>query len=80
MSRAAPLAMLYPASAQDVVGLVQVAYSSPHGFTVPARCHGHSINGQTQTNNGVMIQMSGGSLRLARQKLTCSIYKAHLLQ
>ncbi|KAM1688239.1 hypothetical protein ACFX2K_036124 [Malus domestica] len=72
MSRAAPLVVLHPASAQDVVGLMQVAYSSPHGFTVSARGHGHSINEQTQTNNGVVIQMSGGSLRSARRKLTCS--------
>ncbi|KAM1387953.1 hypothetical protein ACFX2I_016136 [Malus domestica] len=66
MSRAAPLAVLHPASAQDVAGLVRAAYSSPHGFTVSARGHGHSINGQAQTNNGVVIQMSGGSLRSGR--------------
>ncbi|KAB2604576.1 cytokinin dehydrogenase 5-like [Pyrus ussuriensis x Pyrus communis] len=63
MSRAEPLAVLHPASAQDVVGLVRAAYSSPLGFTVSARGHGHSINGQAQTNNGVVIQMSGGSSR-----------------
>ncbi|XP_048444417.1 cytokinin dehydrogenase 5-like [Pyrus x bretschneideri] len=63
MSRAEPSAVLHPASAQDVVGLVRAAYSSPLGFTVSARGHGHSINGQAQTNNGVVIQMSGGSSR-----------------
>ncbi|PQQ03845.1 cytokinin dehydrogenase 5 [Prunus yedoensis var. nudiflora] len=60
MSRAEPLAVLHPGSAQDVARLVRAAYSSAHGFTVSARGHGHSINGQAQTNNGVVIEMSGG--------------------
>ncbi|KAK9269900.1 hypothetical protein L1049_025473 [Liquidambar formosana] len=61
MSRAEPLAVLHPASAEDVVRLVQAAYGSAQGFTVSARGHGHSINGQAQTTNGVVIEMSGGS-------------------
>ncbi|ONI32560.1 hypothetical protein PRUPE_1G373300 [Prunus persica] len=60
MTRAEPLAVLHPGSAQDVARLVRAAYSSAHGFTVSARGHGHSINGQAQTNNGVVIEMNGG--------------------
>ncbi|KAJ0087020.1 hypothetical protein Patl1_09215 [Pistacia atlantica] len=59
LSRAKPLAVLHPASAEDIAGLVKAAYESTHGFTVSARGHGHSINGQAQTTHGVVIQMSG---------------------
>lgn len=59
LSRAEPLAVLHPASAEDIAGLVKAAYESTHGFTVSARGHGHSINGQAQTTQGVVIQMSG---------------------
>ncbi|GMI82553.1 ARABIDOPSIS THALIANA CYTOKININ OXIDASE 5, CYTOKININ OXIDASE 6, cytokinin oxidase 5 [Hibiscus trionum] len=56
---APPLAVLHPASAQDIAQLVKAAYGSNFGFTVSARGHGHSINGQAQTANGVVVQMSG---------------------
>lgn len=59
MNRAQPLAVLHPASAEDVARLVGAAYNSAHGFTVSARGHGHSINGQAQTTKGVVIEMSG---------------------
>ncbi|KAF8410538.1 hypothetical protein HHK36_003069 [Tetracentron sinense] len=59
MSRVEPLAVLHPASAEDVVGLVRAAYSSAHGFKVSARGHGHSINGQAQAADGVVIEMNG---------------------
>ncbi|XVE69813.1 hypothetical protein DITRI_Ditri10aG0021800 [Diplodiscus trichospermus] len=59
LTRAEPLAVLHPASAQDIAQLVKAAYGSNYGFTVSARGHGHSINGQSQTKNGVVIQMSG---------------------
>ncbi|XVF36042.1 hypothetical protein REPUB_Repub19eG0024400 [Reevesia pubescens] len=60
LTLAEPLAVLHPSSAQDIAQLVKLAYgSSNHGFTVSARGHGHSINGQAQTTNGVVIQMSG---------------------
>lgn len=59
MSPSEPLAVLHPASAEDVARLVKAAYGSAHGFTVSARGHGHSINGQAQTGkNGVVIDMS----------------------
>lgn len=59
MNRAQPLAVLHPASAGDVARVVRAAYGSAHGFTVSARGHGHSINGQAQTTKGVVIEMSG---------------------
>ncbi|XP_071925945.1 cytokinin dehydrogenase 5-like [Coffea arabica] len=61
LHRAEPWGVLHPASAQDVARLVKAAYDSSHGFTVSARGHGHSINGQAMTTNGVVIQMSSGS-------------------
>ncbi|XP_057975792.1 cytokinin dehydrogenase 5 [Malania oleifera] len=66
MTRTRPLAVLHPASAEDVGQLVRAAYGSAHGFTVSARGHGHSINGQAQTDNGVVIEMSGGSKAIFR--------------
>jgi len=59
--RSEPMAVLHPGSADDIARLVQAAYLSSQGFTVSARGHGHSINGQAQTSNGVVIEMSGGS-------------------
>ncbi|KAF9686779.1 hypothetical protein SADUNF_Sadunf02G0025200 [Salix dunnii] len=61
LTRAEPMAVLHPGSADDIARLVRAAYISSHGFTVSARGHGHSINGQSQTSNGVVIEMSGGS-------------------
>ncbi|KAF2310010.1 hypothetical protein GH714_006167 [Hevea brasiliensis] len=46
LSRAKPIAVLRPASAEDVALLVRAAYNSAGGFTVSARGHGHSINGK----------------------------------
>ncbi|KAB2023281.1 hypothetical protein ES319_D06G007200v1 [Gossypium barbadense] len=59
MTKVEPLAVLRPSSAKDVAQLVKAAYESSHGFTVSARGHGHSINGQAQTGTGVVVQMSG---------------------
>ncbi|XP_076922735.1 cytokinin dehydrogenase 5-like [Bidens hawaiensis] len=54
-----PLAVLHPSSAGDVAKLLRLAHESSPGFAVSARGHGHSINGQSQTTNGVVIQMTG---------------------
>ncbi|KAJ4965832.1 hypothetical protein NE237_017681 [Protea cynaroides] len=58
MGQAWPLAVLHPTSADDVARLVRTIYESTHGLTVSARGHGHSINGQAQTDNGVVIEMN----------------------
>ncbi|XP_058074896.1 cytokinin dehydrogenase 5 [Magnolia sinica] len=59
LNRVKPLAVLNPASVDDIVGLVQSAYGSARGFTVSARGHGHSINGQAQAVDGVVVEMNG---------------------
>lgn len=57
-NRVEPLAVFHPVSAEDIAKLVKIAYKSSQGFTVSARGHGHSVNGQAQTSNGIVIQMS----------------------
>ncbi|KAL2498400.1 Cytokinin dehydrogenase 5 [Abeliophyllum distichum] len=59
LQRTESVAVLHPSSAEDIVRLVKAAYESTHGFSVSARGHGHSINGQATATNGVVIQMSG---------------------
>ncbi|XP_022997350.1 cytokinin dehydrogenase 5-like [Cucurbita maxima] len=72
MTRNPPLAVLHPASADDVARLIRAEAAAAEeegeygGFTVSARGHGHSINGQTQTGNGVVIEMNGGGRRHRR--------------
>lgn len=58
LTKEAPMAVMEPGSADDVARLVGAAYHSAHGFTVSARGHGHSINGQAQARKGVVIEMS----------------------
>ncbi|XAR64153.1 Cytokinin dehydrogenase [Bertholletia excelsa] len=57
LSRAEPLAVFHPASAEDVARLLRAAYESTHYFPVSARGHGHSINGQAQVAGGVVVEM-----------------------
>lgn len=63
LRRGEPLAVMHPGSAQDVARLVEAAYQSASGFTVSARGHGHSINGQAQTRKGVVIEMSSSKTK-----------------
>ncbi|KAL7155364.1 hypothetical protein ABFS83_03G070200 [Erythranthe nasuta] len=67
MQSSEPLAVLHPASAEDVARLVKAAYESAQGFGVSARGHGHSINGQAMAGNGLVIQMSGSSAEGSRR-------------
>ncbi|CAI9116818.1 OLC1v1018079C3 [Oldenlandia corymbosa var. corymbosa] len=66
MHRAEPWGVLHPATGADVSRLVKSAYESTHGFAVSARGHGHSINGQAMTANGVVVQMSDGKPGMQR--------------
>ncbi|XP_010275527.1 PREDICTED: cytokinin dehydrogenase 5-like isoform X1 [Nelumbo nucifera] len=68
MTQVKPLAVLHPSSADDIAGLIRTAYESPEGFTVSARGHGHSISGQAQAANGVVIAMSSSISK--RNRLT----------
>ncbi|KAH9606588.1 hypothetical protein KSS87_016118 [Heliosperma pusillum] len=56
LGRAEPIAVFRPSSAHDVAGLVKAATSGV-GFPVSARGHGHSINGQAHTGDGVVVEM-----------------------
>lgn len=51
-----PLAVLFPASAQDVVTMIR--YARAHSIPVAARGQGHSTFGQSQVKNGIVIDMS----------------------
>ncbi|KAH6829303.1 hypothetical protein C2S53_011527 [Perilla frutescens var. hirtella] len=53
-----PLAVLYPASINDVITLVKHSYESPVPFPVAARGHGHSIWGQAMARGGVVVDMA----------------------
>lgn len=58
---APPRAVLQPASVQDISTLVRSIYvAAPRGcnLTVAARGHGHSIHGQAQAAEGVVVDMS----------------------
>ncbi|KAH9315044.1 hypothetical protein KI387_023671 [Taxus chinensis] len=63
MNHFSPAAVLYPASVRDIVNLMKSVYrwSAYSKITVAARGHGHSIHGQAQAHNGVVVNM--GSLR-----------------
>ncbi|XP_021759904.1 cytokinin dehydrogenase 5-like [Chenopodium quinoa] len=56
LTRTEPVAVFRPRSDVDVADLVKTA-TSTSGFTVSARGHGHSINGQAHTADGVVVEM-----------------------
>ncbi|XP_031498069.1 cytokinin dehydrogenase 7 [Nymphaea colorata] len=57
MRRNRPLAVVAPATVEDVVRVVRCAESC-RSLTVAARGNGHSINGQAQAEGGVVVEMS----------------------
>lgn len=59
MARAEPMAVLHPASADDVARAVRAAAAAR--VAISARGHGHSINGQAMAAGGLVMEMSGGS-------------------
>ncbi|KAG0554892.1 hypothetical protein KC19_12G128300 [Ceratodon purpureus] len=54
---ALPAAIVYPKSVRDVQVAVSAVASSP-GLTLAARGRGHSVHGQAQALNGVVIEMT----------------------
>ncbi|XP_042516486.1 LOW QUALITY PROTEIN: cytokinin dehydrogenase 5-like [Macadamia integrifolia] len=68
MVRTRPLGVLHPTSADDVATIVRAVYESAHGLTISAKGHGHSINGEAQTDNGVVIKMSNGDKAMRRRQ------------
>ncbi|KAG6503171.1 cytokinin dehydrogenase 9-like [Zingiber officinale] len=67
-----PAAVLYPASVSDVVSTVQHVFQlGPRSkLTVAARGHGHSLQGQAQTDGGIVVRMEalGGGTRVVHQQ------------
>ncbi|XP_059316195.1 cytokinin dehydrogenase 3-like [Lycium ferocissimum] len=55
-----PTAVLYPSSANDIIGLIKFSYSSAtrNPFCIAARGHGHSVRGQAMARNGVVVDMN----------------------
>ncbi|KAL3655794.1 Cytokinin dehydrogenase 7 [Castilleja foliolosa] len=51
-----PLAVVSPASSDDVAKVVRLASRSPY-LTVAARGNGHSVNGQAMAHRGLVIDM-----------------------
>lgn len=62
-----PLAVLHPKSVSDVASVIRhIWMMGPHSqLTVAARGRGHSLQGQAQTRNGIVIRMES----LQHQKL-----------
>lgn len=54
-----PLAVLYPKSVSDIATTVRHIWEmGPHSeLTVAARGHGHSLQGQAQANQGIVVNM-----------------------
>nr|GMC63556.1 cytokinin dehydrogenase 3 [Ipomoea batatas] len=70
MVTGAPAAVLYPATAGDVVELIEFSYNSSSPFAVAARGHGHSARGQATAKEGVVVDMrslkrNGGGIRVS---------------
>lgn len=57
-----PAAIVCPASVDDIVRAVRTAAMSDH-LTVAARGNGHSINGQAQSLNGIVIDMMSACMK-----------------
>ncbi|KAI3868513.1 hypothetical protein MKX03_035686 [Papaver bracteatum] len=67
LNEAKPLGVLHPGSTNDIASLLKTA--NINGFSVSARGHGHSINGQAHATNGVVIEMSGSKGNRFRSNL-----------
>lgn len=64
-----PFAVLHPKSVSDISSTIKYVFKlgSASGLTVAARGHGHSLQGQSQAPNGVVIHME--SLRLPKMRV-----------
>ncbi|XP_054818868.1 cytokinin dehydrogenase 5-like [Prosopis cineraria] len=79
MKRAEPLAVLHPASAEDVATVVREAYELGKGLRVSARGEGHSTNGQAQAGKGVVIDMrSKSSVRVWEKEKYVDVWGGEL--
>jgi cytokinin dehydrogenase len=53
-----PVAIFAPSSTNDITKLIKFSNSLPIPFTIAARGQGHSVNGQSMTNDGVVLNMT----------------------
>ncbi|XP_008784471.2 cytokinin dehydrogenase 11-like [Phoenix dactylifera] len=67
IARARPVAVIRPATADDVAAAILLAARSPR-LTVAARGNGHSINGQAMADGGLVLDMRslGPTMELVR--------------
>ncbi|KAF6138217.1 hypothetical protein GIB67_011057 [Kingdonia uniflora] len=62
------LAVMYPNSAHDIVELIKKSYQSEKAFPVSPKGSGHSLYGQAQVADGVVIDMTGTKVSLQERK------------
>ncbi|KAF6140574.1 hypothetical protein GIB67_013867 [Kingdonia uniflora] len=62
------LVVLYPNSAHDIVELVKMSYQSEKAFPVSPKGSEHSLYGQSQVADGVVIDMTGTKVSLQKRK------------
>ncbi|CAK8564041.1 unnamed protein product [Lathyrus sativus] len=53
-----PFATFAPSSIHDISKLIKFSNSLPIPFTIAARGQGHSVNGQSMTSDGVVVNMT----------------------
>ncbi|KEH32514.1 putative cytokinin dehydrogenase [Medicago truncatula] len=53
-----PFAIFAPSSINDISKLIKFSNSLPIPFTIAARGQGHSVNGQSMTNDGIVVNMT----------------------
>lgn len=67
-----PSSVLYPSSVKDIVGLIKSSISTLNTFTVAAKGHGHSAQGQGMARGGVVVDMK--SLGKSDESVKISIF------
>ncbi|OIV99755.1 hypothetical protein TanjilG_26093 [Lupinus angustifolius] len=53
-----PFAIFAPSSINDISNLIKFSNSLPFPFTIAARGQAHSLQGQSMTNNGIVVNMT----------------------
>ncbi|KAG6553132.1 hypothetical protein Mapa_005191 [Marchantia paleacea] len=53
-----PAAVLHPGSTRDIMSIVRAVFLSSSNISIAARGPGHSVNGQSQVEKGVVVEMS----------------------
>ncbi|KAG6508708.1 cytokinin dehydrogenase 5-like [Zingiber officinale] len=71
--RAAPAAVMHPASERDVAELVKFSHAAARPFHIAARGRGHSVRGQALAGGGVVVEMAALRKGRERIKVTCPV-------